>query len=108
MIDVRIMLVAVPSIVLWCTVIPSHRISNGTTRRITIGRPFAVLAGSKSNQVNARAFGRQLGYLSIIAWYLLLVFSDSGYLSANAYVYAVLLGSLTSVGAAQILWLMAK
>lgn len=102
MIDERVLLMLIPVIVLWCTSIPEHRIRPAASRRVHVGRLIAALAGSKSNQVEARAFGRQLGYLSMIAWYLVLSTSSANYLSDNAFVFGVWLGIATGLALGKI------
>ena len=107
-IDERVLLMLIPAIVLWCTAIPEHRVCPVASRTVHVGRLVAALAGSKSNQVEARAFGRQLGYLSMIAWYLVLSTSSADYLSDNAYVFGVWLGIATGLALGKIFHILVR
>lgn len=97
MVDERILLIIIPAVLFWCLKIPSHRKRSFQSSRMKVARIVALLAGSKTEYVDARAFGFQLGDLSMIFWYIILVLSNVNYLAANAYVFGILLGAMTGL-----------
>ena len=97
MIDERIFLIILPAIFLWCITIPSHRTRFIKSDKINVGHAVAFLAGSRTNLVSRQTFGLQLGYLSMIFWYIILRISNFNYLITNAYVFSILLGAITGL-----------
>lgn len=97
MIDERILLIIIPAVLFWCFKIQSHRRRSIQSNRMKVARIVALLAGSNTQYVDPRAFGFQLGDLSMIFWYIVLVLSGVNYLTANAYVFGILLGAITGL-----------
>lgn len=97
MIDERILLIIIPAVFFWCLKIPSHRRKSIESGRMKVVRIIALLAGSKTQYVDQRAFSFQLGDLSMTFWYIILVLSNVNYLAANAYVFGILLGAMTGL-----------
>lgn len=105
MIDQRILiLVVAPVIVLYCVYALNHRdLSVKRDPTLKVGRFVGALAGSKNEFVNAPAFGMQLGYTTIILWYLLMLSSSIDYLRDNVYVLSIIFGTSTGVILAKVL-----
>ena len=72
--------------------IPAQRHVDMRADRIRIGKVIGRLAGSKTDMVSATLFAYQLGSLSMVLWYVLLIISGDRYLQENAYVLAIFLG----------------
>ena len=103
MLDGRFALVSIYAVVLWCLMIPSHRLGISGSQKIRVARLLAFLAGSKTDQVSSKALGWQLGFASIILWYTILVFFGNSYLRSNAFVFSILLGGLTGLVVSEIM-----
>lgn len=97
------LVLVIPVLILWAMHAPSHYANPSVGRRIRVGRPLALLGGSRSEYVNAYAFGWQLGALSIIMWYVGLWMSGENYWQQNAYVFSILLGTATGWVAQKVL-----
>lgn len=97
MIDGRIVLIIVPALFLWCLMIPSHRRNSTQSDKINVGSVIALFAGSNTVYVKRYAFGLQLGYLSMVLWYLLFSISNTDYVAVNAYVLSIITGAVTGL-----------
>lgn len=92
MIDQRIFLIVVPAIFFGVLMFPSHRNSN-PKGKLRVNRIIAFCAGSNNEWIDLRAFAFQIGYLSMILWYILFVTSGVEYLQTNAFVLCVVSGA---------------
>ena len=94
MFSLQDLFIVVPAVGLWCLMASSHRRPN-IRKRVHINRGVARLAGSKTSWVDRRAFATQVGYMSMIFWYLLAKVSGVVYFTENAFVLSILMGALT-------------
>ena len=94
MFSLRDFFIVVPAVGLWCLMASSHRRPN-IQKRVHINRGIARLAGSKTPWVDQRAFATQVGYMSMILWYILAKVSGIVYLTENAFVLSILMGGVT-------------
>lgn len=97
MIDVRIVLIIIPSLLFWLLFFPSHRHANGRDA-VRVNSNLAFFAGSRSQTVSPNALAAQIGALSMIPWYIIFVLVGTSYMVSNAYVLSVLLGGITTLG----------
>ena len=102
MFDGRIAVVIVAVLFLWALNIPSHA-NPIVGRSMKLGRLLSMLGGSTTGYVSVHAFALQLGYLSILLWYVGLVRWGAAYLRDNAFVFALFLGVITGLSIHRIL-----
>jgi len=85
----RFVFVAILGVFWWAVFLPSHRYSN-LRHKIRVHRFVAVIAGSRTEFVNGKAFAFQIGFLSMVLWDILL-----SSLGVSNFAYSVWLGYLT-------------
>ena len=90
----RDFIIVIPVLFFWCLMMSSHQ-KTVYHEKIHVGRLIARLAGSKTDQVSLKAFATQLGYLSMILWYIVFRYSGIAYFSNSALVFSILLGGIT-------------
>mgnify|MGYP000073250403 CR=1 FL=1 len=103
MIDGRVFILLFLVALLWCFSVFSSRVVLSKSDRINVGAVLGRLTGSRTRTVDRKVFGLQLGYLSIIFWYLALVKSTINYFADNAFVLSILLGVISGLLVQQIL-----
>lgn len=96
MLNAKFVLILIPSILFWALMIPRHR-HLSSHDRLRSNLLLSVLAGTKNTWLNARVFAFQLGYVSIIGWYILFSALNVGYFQKNAHVLSVVSGLFTIV-----------
>lgn len=91
-------LVVVPVFIFYFVYALNHRtLSVKGDPTLNVGRLIGRLAGSPNKFVHASAFGMQLGCVSIILWYLLMIDSNIEYIKDNAYVASLIFGVFTGL-----------
>lgn len=94
MLDAQILLILVPTVLFWLLMGFNHR-RPGPERRLRVTRLIAYLVGSNSEWVSLPAFATQLGYLSMLGWYILFATSGVEYLRDNAFALSVVVGGIS-------------
>lgn len=94
MLDARILLILVPIVLFWLLMGFNHR-RPGPERRLRVKRLIAYLAGSNNEWVSLSALATQLGFLSMLGWYILFATSDIEYLQNNAFALSVVVGGIS-------------
>lgn len=96
MIDERIFLLMIPVIFFWILMSASHR-SKYIQHKLRLPRILALIAGSKTEWVDKRAYAFQLGDISTILLYVLMMTSNIDYLYTNAFALSIVVGALIAL-----------